>query len=152
MGFVASVFSIMKPVTSREPAPRPTPNSNRPSERWSIIATRSATRTGWFTGGVMFQIAEPEMDPVGHAGQVGEEDLGGAGVRVLVEEVVLGDPDVLEAGLVGGLGQRDVVHERRVLEIGVVGEAPLGHVALQEDAELHGISSLAAPESGGQSL
>ena len=35
------------------------PNSMRPSLRWSIIATRSATRAGWFTGGVMLKIPEP---------------------------------------------------------------------------------------------
>ena len=29
------------------------------SERWSSIATRSATRTGWFTGGVMLKIPDP---------------------------------------------------------------------------------------------
>ena len=39
--------------------PRPMPNSKRPSLRWSSIATRSAMRAGWFTGGVMLKIAEP---------------------------------------------------------------------------------------------
>ena len=47
--FVASVDSMPNPVTSWWPAPRPTPSSNRPSERWSIIVTRSAIRYGWFT-------------------------------------------------------------------------------------------------------
>ena len=36
--------------------PRPVPTSKRPSLRWSSIATRSAVRAGWFTGGVRFQI------------------------------------------------------------------------------------------------
>ena len=35
------------------------PNSKRPSLRWSIIATRSATRAGWFTGGVMLKMPVP---------------------------------------------------------------------------------------------
>ncbi len=35
------------------------PNSKRPSERWSSIATRSAIRAGWFTGGVMLKMPEP---------------------------------------------------------------------------------------------
>jgi hypothetical protein len=39
--------------------PRPLPNSNRLSSRWSISATVSATRAGLFTGGVMLKIADP---------------------------------------------------------------------------------------------
>ena len=38
--------------------PRPVPNSKRPPERWSSIATRSAMRAGWFTGGVTLMIPE----------------------------------------------------------------------------------------------
>src|SRR5688572_21839543 len=37
--------------TSQDPAPRPVPNSKRPSDTWSSIATRSASRTGWLTIG-----------------------------------------------------------------------------------------------------
>src|SRR5207302_5354991 len=48
-----------KPNTSVVELPRPVPNSKRPSERWSSMATRSATRAGWFTGGVVLKIAEP---------------------------------------------------------------------------------------------
>ena len=45
---LVSVSSVpLKVRTSWLPAPRPVPNSNRPSERWSIIAARSAMRTGW---------------------------------------------------------------------------------------------------------
>ena len=41
------------------PAPLPVPNSKRPSERWSSIATRSATFAGWFTCGSGLKIPEP---------------------------------------------------------------------------------------------
>src|SRR5262245_28544964 len=56
---VVSPSGMRKPLNSVVDDPRPVPNSKRPSERWSSIATRSAVRAGWFTGGVMFQIAEP---------------------------------------------------------------------------------------------
>ena len=59
MRFV-SVGSVMpKPRGSVDDDPRPTPNSNRPPESWSIIATRSATRAGWFTGGGMLKMPVP---------------------------------------------------------------------------------------------
>ena len=48
-----------KPFCSVVDEPRPMPNSKRPSDRWSSIATRSATRAGWFTGGVMLKMPEP---------------------------------------------------------------------------------------------
>ena len=64
---VTSVLSMSKPVTSRLPAPRPVPNSKRPSLRWSSIATRSATRAGWFTRGFRLKIPEPRwMRSVAH--------------------------------------------------------------------------------------
>src|SRR5205823_6255956 len=78
---VTSVLSMSKPVTSRLPAPRPVPNSKRPSLRWSSIATRSATRAGWFTRGFRLKIPEPRWmrsgadDHLAHhtsLGQVGE--------------------------------------------------------------------------------
>jgi hypothetical protein len=57
---IVSAGSVMpKPRCSVDDDPRPTPNSNRPSESWSIMATRSATRAGWFTGGVMLKIPVP---------------------------------------------------------------------------------------------
>jgi hypothetical protein len=70
--------------------PRPTPNSMRPSLRWSIIATRSATQAG-VPAGVMLKIPD-QVDAVGHAGEVGEERLVRREVRVLGEEVVLRRP------------------------------------------------------------
>jgi hypothetical protein len=59
IALVASVPGMPKPVTSRLPAPRPVPNSNRPSLRWSSMATLSATRAGWFTGGERLKMPEP---------------------------------------------------------------------------------------------
>src|ERR1051326_3027514 len=81
------------------------------------------------------------MDPRRHAGEVREEDLRRGKVGVLVEEVVLGDPDVLEPGL-------DVVHQRGVLEVGVFLEAARGDVSLKEDAELHRILLSGPPRDG----
>src|SRR2546422_5046645 len=59
MARVVSPSGMPKPLNSVEDEPRPVPNSKRPSLRWSSMATRSATRAGWLTGGVRFQIAEP---------------------------------------------------------------------------------------------
>src|SRR2546428_99053 len=59
MARVVSPSGMPKPLTSVEDEPRPVPNSKRPSLRWSSMATRSATRAGWLTGGVKIQIAEP---------------------------------------------------------------------------------------------
>ena len=59
IGLVSAADGIAKPAHSVDDEPRPVPNSTRPSERWSMVAIRSATRAGWFTGGVMFTIAKP---------------------------------------------------------------------------------------------
>ena len=48
-----------KPRISWLPAPRPVPNSKRPSDRWSSMATRSATLAGWFTWGSGLKMPEP---------------------------------------------------------------------------------------------
>src|SRR5688572_6282760 len=57
----AAVTSLvrLKVPTSHDPAPRPQPNSNRPLDRWSHIAARSARRTGWFVTGLRGQMPEP---------------------------------------------------------------------------------------------
>jgi hypothetical protein len=86
-----------KPRISWLPAPRPVPNSNRPPERWSSMATRSATLAGWLTWGKRVEDARAEVDALGGVGQVAEEGVVGREVGVLVEEVVLAGPDVLEA-------------------------------------------------------
>src|SRR3954471_939398 len=54
-----SLISGRKPRISWLPAPRPVPNSNRPPERWSSMATFSATLAGWFTCGSGLKIPEP---------------------------------------------------------------------------------------------
>jgi hypothetical protein len=59
MSRVVSIESMPKPNTSVDDEPRPTPNSKRPGASWSSIATFSATRAGWHTGGVMLMIPEP---------------------------------------------------------------------------------------------
>ena len=76
---------------------------------------------------------------VGAVREVAEEHLVGREVRVLVEEVVLGHPHVLEAGLVGGLHELELVHQRVVLGVGIVVAAELRRVPLHEDPELHHI-------------
>ena len=82
--------------------------------------------------------ARPDVDALGGVGEVPADDVVRRHVRVLVEEVVLGDPDVLEAGLVGRLGDRHVVHEHLVLcLVGVVAPPERRVVALDEDAEFH---------------
>src|SRR6266576_3974736 len=59
ISLVSSGSGIPKPCCSVVDEPRPIPNSNRPSERWSSMATRSATRAGGLTGGVMLKMPEP---------------------------------------------------------------------------------------------
>ena len=56
---MVSASGMPKPWYSVLDDPRPVPNSNRPLLRWSSIDTRSATRAGWFTGGVRLKIPEP---------------------------------------------------------------------------------------------
>ena len=71
--------------------------------------------------------------------EVAEEHLVGGEVRVLVEEVVLGHPHVLEARVVGRLHELELVHQRVVLGLGIVVAAELRRVSLDEDPELHHI-------------
>src|SRR5262245_15122824 len=59
MGLVSAADGMSKPAHSADDEPRPVPNSTRPSDRWSMVAMRSATRAGWFTAAVMFVIAVP---------------------------------------------------------------------------------------------
>src|SRR2546427_1430188 len=71
MARVVSPSGMPKPLNSVDDEPRPVPNSKRPSLRWSSMATRSATRAGWLTGGVRFQIAEPRWMRVVRAAMKG---------------------------------------------------------------------------------
>ena len=56
--------------------------------------------------------ARADVDALGGVREVAGDHVVGREVRVLVEEVVLGDPHVLEPGAVGGLDGRELVHER----------------------------------------
>src|SRR5207302_10983230 len=82
--------------------------------------------------------AVTEADPVGALRAGGEEDLGGRGVRVFLEEMVLDLPDVVDAEPVG---QLDLI-ERIVIEppLGVVipgGAGRLRQLVFVEQAEFH---------------
>src|SRR4029077_7495873 len=82
--------------------------------------------------------AVPEPDVLGALRRGREEHLRGARVRVLLEEVVLDLPRVVDAERVG---VRDLVE--RVLDqavFGVVGPRPR-ELVLVEDAELHRAAS-----------
>ena len=79
------------------------------------MATRSATRAGWFTGGVTLKMPEPRWIVSSRGCEIPEEHLVGGEMRVLTQEVVLGRPRVLEADLLGGLHDRDLVHDPPVL-------------------------------------
>ena len=128
---------MSKPNTSVVDEPRPLPNSKRPSVMWSSRATVSATRAGWFTLGVYVEDGRPDVDALGAGRQVGQVDLGPGHVAVLVEEVVLGAPHVLDAGAVGGDADLDVAHDALVLGHGVDVALVAGHEQLGEDAEFH---------------
>ncbi len=95
----------------------PVPNSTRPLEMRSSVDTRSATRAGWLTAGGRCMIPKPEPNVLGALARRGEEDLRRGGVAVLLEEVVLGQPDRGEAGLVGGLHLVEAVLEQLVLVV-----------------------------------
>ena len=97
--------------------PSPVPNSTRPLDRWSSVATRSAMRAGWLIGGRQVHDAEAEPDVLGALARRGQEHLGRGGVAVLLEEVVLGEPHRGEAGLVGGLHLVETVLEQLVLVV-----------------------------------
>src|SRR3954451_2891215 len=76
-----------------------------------------------------------------------EEDVGGAGVRVLLEEVVLDLPDVVEADAVGQLDLVERIGDQ--LSLGVLGPRAR-ELVLVEDAEAHraAIVREAAPTRG----
>src|SRR5207249_4989119 len=79
-----------------------------------------------------------DVDARGARGDEGQHDLRGGEVRVLLEEVVLDRPDVLEAVAVRGLGQLDLAEEARVRGAAGVGlDLVARDVRLDEEAELH---------------
>jgi hypothetical protein len=63
----------------------------------------------------------PETDLPGALGGGGEEDLGGRGMRILLEEVVLDLPRVVDAEAVGQLDLRERVLEEALLAAVVPG-------------------------------
>ncbi len=81
--------------------------------------------------------ARAQVDPLGGVGQVAEDHVVGGEVGVLVEEVVLGDPDVLEAGLVGGQDEVEVLHDDVVLGVRFHVPPGRGNEILNEDPKLH---------------
>ena len=134
--------STPKPPSSASEEASPVPNSTRPSETRSSVAMRSATRAGWLKRWGQLDDAVAEADVLGALAGGGEEDLRRRGVGVLLEEVVLDLPDVVEAELVGELDLLERVLEQAVLVVGCHGPRKLVFV---EDAELHG--SLRAPSA-----
>jgi len=83
-----------------------------------------------------------DVDVLGERRHVAEERLVRRHVGVLGEEVVLGGPGVLEAGLVGRDHPVDLVAEPLVLgRRAVFVDQALGDVQRVEDAELHGPDS-----------
>ena len=97
------------------------------------MATRSAMRAGWLTGGVMLKIARADVDPLGAARRRSQEDLVGREVRVLVEEVVLGTHSVLAAGRIARIRHLELAHQADVLGVDRIGlQLVLRHVCLNE--------------------
>ena len=78
--------------------------------------------------------AVPEADPLGALRRGGEEQLGRARVRVLLEEVVLDDPCAVDADPVGELDLLERLGEHPPLVAVVPGP---GHLVLEEQPELH---------------
>src|SRR5579859_3860263 len=78
-----------------------------------------------------------QVDAPRGVGEIGEDDPIGGEVRILVEEMMLGRPDILESRLVGGNRSLDVIHESVMFGVRVGLPAELGHERLDENAELH---------------
>jgi hypothetical protein len=67
-------------------------------------------------------------------------------VGVLVEEVVFGDPHILEAGRIGRYGELEIVDESVMLGVGITSPI-LRYVPLDEDAEFHCIRPFSRTEA-----
>ena len=125
---------MSKPCSSSRVAPSPMPKSTRPSEMRSSVARPSAVRAGWLYFGITCRMPWPSRIRLRACGGRGEEHLGRRRVRVLVEEVVLDLPRIVEPEPVGEL---DLI-ERIAQEAELVVLAPrLGELMFVEDAELH---------------
>jgi hypothetical protein len=75
-----------------------------------------------------------EADPARALAGGTEEDLGGAGVRVLLQEVMLDLPDVVDSEPVGQLHLLERVREQGALVLLVLSA---GELMLVEEAEPH---------------
>src|SRR2546425_3265149 len=82
--------------------------------------------------------AVAEADALGARGARGQEDLGRRGVRVLLQEVVLDLPGVVDPEPVGQLHLRERLVDEAHLAVLLTGS---GELVLVEDAELHGRGS-----------
>ncbi len=94
--------------------------------------------------------ARPEVHALGLAGDVAHEHLARGDVRVLLQEVVLGEPGVLEVVPVTGDRDGGLVQQPPVLEAALlVGRRLVGHVTRVEDPEFHdGARRSARPDDG----
>src|SRR5579859_2883238 len=90
------------------------------------------------------------MDALGGVRQVTQDDVAGRQVGVLVEEVVLRRPHILETRLVGCLDHFDVVHDRNVLGVGNRLAKRLVDGGLDEDAEFQWFSYVEVSSTGQQ--
>ncbi len=126
---------MLKPSSSAREADSPVPNSTRPFETRSSVAIRSAM----IVTGQHQHDAVSQPDPAGALGARGKEDLGRRGVGVLVEEVMLDFPRVVDAEPVGELD----LFEGLVEEALLVAVAPRSReLMLIENSELHDVSLL----------
>src|SRR5689334_14772331 len=107
---VTSGSVMPKPPISVVELPRPVPNSKRPPETRSIIATRSATRAGWFR---RRDVDDPgcNVDVLRAGEHPRHQRLARGDVRVLLQEVMLGEPGVLPVVLVADLAEPDLAHQ-----------------------------------------
>ena len=121
------------------PAPRPVPNSNRPLGEVVEHGDALGDLRRVVHLGERVEDARADVDALGRVREIAGDDVVGREVRVLVEEVVLGEPHVLEPGAIGGLDGGDLVHERPVLGLGEVFASPERRVvSLDEQPKLHG--------------
>ena len=98
------------------------------------MATRSAARAGWLYWGAVRTMPWPRRMLLRALAGRGEEHLGRRGVAVLLEEVVLDLPHVLDAEPVGQLDLLERVLDQRSSLSSSHGRA---HLVLVEDPELH---------------
>ena len=76
----------------------------------------------------------PDADPLGPLRDRGQEHVRGGRQRVVLEEVVLHRPDVVEAHLFG----QDALLERLVVGLGLGRPLRVGAADLVDESELHG--------------